>query len=58
VFAAGDDLTRLEWRERGDHADDLDHDGVYRAVVLGNRMVGDWRKGRRLVGMLELTRAA
>jgi hypothetical protein len=36
----------------------VDFSGVYRAVVLGDRLVGDWRKDTRLVGMIQLTRTA
>jgi hypothetical protein len=59
-FADVDGCPKLEWREHGSPADasGLDFSGVYRAVVLGDRLIGDWRIGTRLIGMIQLTRAA
>jgi hypothetical protein len=57
-FTEVNGFPRLEWQERGNHADGLDFDGVYRAVILGDRLFGDWRKDGRLVGMIQLARDA
>jgi hypothetical protein len=59
-FADVDGCPNLEWQEHGNPAEasGLDFSGVYRAVVLGDRLIGDWRKGTRLVGMIQLTRTA
>jgi hypothetical protein len=55
-FADADGCPKLEWREQASSAGGLDFSGVYRAVVLGDRLIGDWRKGTRVVGMIQLTR--
>ena len=57
-FADADGCPKLEWREHASNGGGgLDFSGVYRAVVLGDRLIGDWRKDARLVGMIQLTRA-
>jgi hypothetical protein len=55
-FADADGCPKLEWQEHGSRARGLNFSGVYRAVVLGNRTIGDWRKDARLVAMIQLTR--
>jgi hypothetical protein len=57
-FADADGYSNLEWQEHGSRASGLDFTGVYRAVVLGDRLIGDWRTDTRLVGMIQLTRTA
>jgi hypothetical protein len=51
-----DGCPKLEWREQASNAGGLGFSGVYRAVVLGDRLIGDWRKGTHVVGMIQLTR--
>jgi hypothetical protein len=55
-FADADGCPKLEWREHGSNAGRLDFNGVYRAVILGDHLIGDWRKDTRLVGMIQLKR--
>jgi hypothetical protein len=57
-FADAAGCPKIEWRERGSGAGGLDFDGAYRAVVVGDRLIGDWRKGTRLIGMIQLDRTA
>ncbi|MFI5905961.1 hypothetical protein [Dactylosporangium sp. NPDC051541] len=47
---------RIEWQEHARNPAAVDVEGTYRAVIIGNRLIGDWRKGERLVGAIHLER--